>query len=209
MPPPDGDLHGDNLPEPHEARLIDRCRRGDREAFNELIERYQAKVYNLAYRLLGDADEAWDVSQEAFLRIWRGIQKFHGGSALTTWVYRIVHNLCLDEMKKKRRRPQIVEASETEDGTTEALLDRLPDHSEAPEGQYLSAEKAAAVRRAIARLKPHHRDVLVLYDLEGFSYNEIAEVLRTNVGTIKSRLNRARLQLARELEDEGELLGDL
>ncbi len=204
MPPGPGDGQVDGSPEPFEAQLIARCRRGDRDAFNELVDRYQAKVYNLAYRLLGDPDEAWDVSQEAFLRIYRGIRKFHGGSALTTWIYRIVHNLCLDELKKKRRRPQIASEPETEDPNAEALLDRLPDESSEPQALALTAELRQAVRAAIMRLKPHHRDVLVLYDLEGFSYNDIAAMLRTNVGTIKSRLNRARLSLAKELEEDWE-----
>jgi RNA polymerase sigma-70 factor (ECF subfamily) len=190
---------------PADARLVARCRRGEREAFDELVERYQAKVYNLAYRLLGDADEASDVSQEAFLRIYRGLQSFQGGSALTTWVYRIVHNLCLDEMKRKRRRPQIVADPTDSDDSSEPLIDRLSDESDEPENQILGDERARAVRAAVHRLRGHHRDVLVLYDLEGFSYNEIAEILHTNVGTIKSRLNRARLALAKELERDRHL----
>lgn len=188
-----------------DADMIARCRRGDRDAFDLLVERYQSKVFNLAYRLLGDPDEAADVAQEAFLRIYRGLQSFQGGSALTTWVYRIVHNLCLDEMKKKRRRPQIVtDPADPEEGG-EPLIDRLSDEADEPEGQILGDERAAAVRAAVYRMKSHHRDVLVLYDLEGFSYNEIADMLKTNVGTVKSRLNRARLALAKELEQDRHL----
>ncbi len=199
---------GDDTPqEAAEARLILRCRRGDPDAFDELVERYQSRVYSLAYRLLGDADEAFDVAQEAFLRIHRGLRTFHGGSALTTWVHRIVHNLCLDEMKKKRRRPQII-ADPADDDDGEALLERMPAEADTdPEERILGNERQRAVRAAIYRLKPHHRDVLVLYDLEGFSYNEIAEMVDTHVGTIKSRLNRARLALARELEQNAELFG--
>ncbi|MBI2300582.1 MAG: sigma-70 family RNA polymerase sigma factor [Armatimonadetes bacterium] len=189
-----------------EARLVARIRHGDREAFDELVDRYQTKVYNLALRLLGDSDEAADAAQEAFLRIYRGLQSFHGGSALTTWIYRIVHNLCLDEMKRKRRRPQLVEeAADADDDGAETLLDRLPDETSEPQARLLGDERQEAVRRAILRLRAHHRDVLVLYDLQGFTYNEIADVLHTNVGTVKSRLNRARLALARELEGEREL----
>jgi len=185
--------------------LVLRCRRSDPAAFDELVQRYQAKVFNLAYRLLGDPDEASDVTQEAFLRIFRGLQSFQGGSALTTWIYRIVHNLCLDEMKKKRRRPQIVSDPNDSDDGGEPLIDRLSDEADEPERQILSDERAAAVRAAVYRMRAHHRDVLVLYDLEGFSYNEIAETLHTNVGTIKSRLNRARLALATELERDRHL----
>lgn len=196
-----GDAYGDLA----EADLVARCRRADRQAFDALVDRYQSKVYNLAYRLLGDPDEASDVAQEAFLRIYRGIQTFQGGSALATWIYRIVHNLCLDEMKKKRRRPQIAADPLDADEGGEALIDRVPDESEEPQSQLLGDERARAVRAAVYRMRTHHRDVLVLYDLEGFSYNEIAEMLHTNVGTVKSRLNRARLALAKELSKDREL----
>lgn len=189
-----------------DARLIARCGEGDRTAFDELVERYQTKVYNLAFRLLGDPDEAADAAQEAFLRVYRGLDSFHGGSALTTWIYRIVHNLCLDEMKKKRRRPQIVaDPADSDDESGDSLLERFGDETDEPQTELLADERRRLVREAILRLRPHHRDVLVLYDLQGFSYNEIAEVLETNVGTVKSRLNRARLALARELEPDREL----
>jgi len=202
--PADGN-RGDGFGDLSEAGLVARCRRGDREAFDHLVDGYQSKVYNLAYRLLGDPDEASDVAQEAFLRIYRGLQTFQGGSALATWIYRIVHNLCLDEMKKKRRRPQIAADPADPDEGGEALIDRLHDEREEPQSQLLSDERAQAVRAAVNRMRGHHRDVLVLYDLEGFSYNEIAEMLHTNVGTIKSRLNRARLALAKELSKDREL----
>ena len=206
MPARHDDATGDGASDAHEARLIAQAQRGDRQAFGELVERYQSKVFNLAYRLLNDPDEAADVSQEAFLRIYRGIDKFHGGSQLGTWIYRIVHNLCLDELKKKRRRPQIVADPADDDGDGgDSLLDRLPDESAEPQSQIMTSETQRLVRAAIARLKPHHRDVLVLYDLMGHSYNEIADMLCTNVGTIKSRLNRARLALSKELENEREL----
>lgn len=189
----------------NEASLIQRCQRGERDAFDELVTRYESKVYNLALRIMGDPDEAFDVSQEAFLRIFRGIESFQGGSALTTWVYRIVHNLCLDEMKRRRRRPQIVTDPSDPDEGGEPLLDRLSEPGHEPEAQLLGDERTQAVRAAVYRMKGHHRDVLVLYDLEGFSYNEIAEMLKTNVGTVKSRLNRARLALAKELEKDRHL----
>lgn len=206
MPPRPDEPSGDSLSDAYEARLIARSQHGDREAFGELVERYQSKVFNLAYRLLNDADEAADVSQEAFVRIYRGIERFHGGSQLGTWIYRIVHNLCLDELKKKRRRPQVVADPADDDGDGgDSLLDRMPDESAEPQGRIMTGETQRLVRAAIARLKPHHRDVLVLYDLMGHSYNEVADLLGTNVGTIKSRLNRARLALAKELEDEREL----
>lgn len=196
----------DSPPDSGEEALVRRCQRGDRQAFDELVERYQTRVYNLAYRLLGDPDLANDIAQEAFVRVYRGLPSFHGGSALTTWIYRIVHNLCLDEMKRQRRRPQVVGDPSDPDESGEPLLDRLPDQSAEPQSAMLTGEQRRIVREAILRLRPHHRDVLVLYDLQGFSYTEIAELLSTNVGTIKSRLNRARFALARELQEQRELL---
>lgn len=188
-----------------DRELIARCRRGDARAFDELVHRYDSKVYNLAYRLLGDGEDAADVAQEAFLRIHRGLRSFHGSAALTTWIYRIVHNLCLDELKKRRRRPQVLGDPTPGDEGGDTLLERMPDEEAEPQSLALADERQRAVRAAIDRLRPHHREVIVLYDLEGFSYHEIAEILATNVGTIKSRLNRARLALARELESCREL----
>ena len=189
-----------------EAVLIERCQRGDTQAFDELMARYETRVYNLAYRLLGDAEEAYDISQETFLRVYRALPRFRGGSTLHTWIHRIVVNLCLDALKKQRRRPRLVqEAPLEEEAGSESLLDRLPDETPGPETRVLSRERQSIVRQAIASLPRHHRAVLVLFDLEGLSYHEIAETLKINVGTVKSRLNRARLALKEKLEPYREL----
>jgi RNA polymerase sigma-70 factor (ECF subfamily) len=197
---------GKDSRETPEAVLIERCQRGDTQAFDELMARYETKVYNLAYRLLGDAEEAYDIAQETFLRVYRALPRFRGGSTLHTWIHRIVVNLCLDEMKKRRRRPQLVQESPPEEEEShESLIDRIPDETADPEELTLSRERQLIVRQAIASLPPHHRAVIVLYDLEGLAYNEVADVLKINIGTVKSRLNRARLALKEKLEPYREL----
>ncbi len=206
MPSPRDPAEHDGSVDAAEMRLIRLCQKGDRAAFDELVTRYQARVFNLAYRLTGDPDDAADLAQETFVRVYRGIGSFHGGSALTTWIYRIVHNLCLDDAKRRRRRPQIAaEPTDGDEPSSETVLDRAPDESSEPQRVILSEERCRLVRAAIARLRGHHREVLVMYDLEGLSYNEIADLLNTNVGTIKSRLNRARYALAKELGADLEL----
>jgi len=176
------------------------------QAFDELMARYENRVYNLAYRLLGDTEDAYDIAQETFLRIYRAMSRFRGHSTLHTWIHRIVVNLCLDEMKKRRRRPRIVqEALPDEEGPHNSLIERIPDETADPEAWTLSRERQLIVRQAIDSLPAHHRVVLVLFDLEGLAYQEIAEVLQINIGTVKSRLNRARLALKEKMEPYREL----
>ncbi|HAZ62173.1 MAG TPA: RNA polymerase subunit sigma-24 [Armatimonadetes bacterium] len=192
-------------PDPSDEVLVARVRLGDQSAFDMLIERFQTKVYNLAFRQLENAEDAADLTQEAFMRIYRGLDSFQGGSTLSTWIYRVVHNLCLDEIKKRRRRPQIVRDPSDPDEGGDSLVERLGDGGETPEEGVLADERRLAVHAAVARLRRHHREVIQLYDLDGYSYNEVAEILDTNVGTIKSRLNRARIALVKELEKDRHL----
>lgn len=189
-----------------EATLIQQCQQGDMQAFDELMARYESRVYNIAYRLLGDTEDAYDIAQETFMRVYRALSRFRGHSTLHTWIHRIVVNLCLDEIKKRRRRPHLVqEPWPDEEEPPGSLIERIPDETTDPEAWALSRERQLIVRRAIASLPPHHRAVLVLFDLEGMAYQEIAEVLQISIGTVKSRLNRARLALKKKLEPYREL----
>lgn len=202
-PPPGRDERGADTPE---QALIERCQRGDKQAFDALLARYETQVYNLAYRLMGNPDDARDLAQEAFLRMYKALPHFRGGSAFATWLYRIVTNLCLDEMKKRRRRPQLVDEPIGEDDeNAEPLVERIADEKASPDEVALSHERQRLVQAAISSLRRHHRAVLVLYDLQGCSYSEIADVLKVSVGTVKSRLNRARLALKEKLEPYREL----
>lgn len=185
-----------------EALLIERCQQGDTVAFDRLVEQHGQWVYNLAYRMIGDRDEAEDVAQEAFVRAFTAIKGFRRGSSFSTWLYRVAANVCLDEIKRRRRRPAPASALMSDDDQPPDPPDPAPDAA----AQVEAAERRELVRRAIAALPAHHRLPLVLYDLQGCSYDEIAGIMKTNIGTVKSRLNRARLALKQALEPHLELL---
>jgi RNA polymerase sigma-70 factor (ECF subfamily) len=185
-----------------ELTLVERCRSGDAAAFDSLVAKYASQVYNLAYRMVGDPDDADDVAQEVFLRVHRAIKSFRGSSSFTTWIYRVATNVCLDELKRRKRRPALAEWSEQE----EAAVDPSPAGLGDPEATALRRERQDLVQRAIRSLPEAQRAVLVLYDLQGLSYDEIAEALGASLGTVKSRLNRARVALKSKLARHLELL---
>jgi len=185
-----------------EALLVERCQQGDTAAFDQLVEQHGQWVYNLAYRMTGDREEAHDIAQEAFVRAFGAIKKFRRGSSFSTWLYRVATNACLDEIKRRRRRPAPASSLVNEDRLEPDPPDSAPDVAEHIE----SLERQELVRRAIASLPLHHRLTLVLYELQGRSYEEIAHITKTNVGTVKSRLSRARLALKDALEPHLELL---
>lgn len=185
-----------------EALLIDRCQRGDTVAFDRLVEQHGQWVYNLAYRMVGDREEAHDIAQEAFVRAFSAIRKFRRGSSFSTWLYRVTANACLDEIKRRRRRPAPASSFVTDDSPPADPPDPTPGAAD----QVEAAERREVVRRAIAALPAHHRLTLVLYELQGCSYEEVATIMNTNVGTVKSRLNRARIALKEALQPHLELL---
>jgi RNA polymerase sigma-70 factor (ECF subfamily) len=181
--------------------LVKECLKGDREAFAVLVERYQGKIYNLAYRLLGNADDASDLTQEAFCRAYAKLSEFRGEAAFGTWLYRIANNLCLDELRRRQRRA-VVSLSDEEN---RRYLQNVP--GENPGAAELCAHRAVLARlhEVIATLPPDQRTVLVLRDIQGLSYEEIAQVMGCSLGTVKSRLNRARRALRDKLSAEREL----
>jgi len=185
-----------------EAALIERCQRGDVGAFDALVARYSSWVYHLAYRMTGDPDDAEDVAQEAFVRVFKAIRRYRRGAAFSTWLYRVVMNACLDELKRRQRRPVPLSAVVEPDAPPPEQADPSAD----PLAIAQQRERQAAIRRAIASLPAHHRAVLVLCDLQGMSYEEAAQVIGARVGTVKSRLNRARLALKDRLEPVMELV---
>lgn len=172
-------------------RLLDRLRAGDATAFEELVMAYQHRVFGLALRMLGNAGEAQEVAQEVFVRAHRGLGEFRGEAKLSTWLYAITSRLCLNRLASGERRL----ARQGED----ALL-RLSDASPRPDAVLERSELEAALQRAIAELSEERRIVVVLRDLEGVSYEEIARVLDLPLGTVRSRLHRARADLKDKLE---------
>jgi RNA polymerase sigma factor (sigma-70 family) len=186
----------------NEVQLIASSQEGDLHSFNQLVVAYQSTVYNLAYRILGDPDAASDATQDAFLSAYRAIDRFRGGS-FKAWLLRIVTNACYDQLRVKQRRP----ADSLDDMLVEPEHDPcLTDHSESPEEYALRQELGVAIQSGLSDLPADQRVALVLSDIEGMSYQEIAEATRVSVGTVKSRLSRARAKLRDYLQGRGELL---
>ena len=186
-----------------ETALIRRCCEGDRFCFDGLVGRYASRVYNIAYRITGNPEDAEDAAQETFVRAFRSMKKFRFQCEFATWLYRIAVNASLDELKRRKRRPAAFSSLKQDDE------DLDPQHAaQEPEVQETlqERERQAVILRALNALPSHYRVVLTLYDIQGHSYQEIAEITNTPVGTIKSRLNRARLALRALLEPQLELL---
>jgi RNA polymerase sigma-70 factor (ECF subfamily) len=171
--------------------LVHRAQLGDHTALCELINRYERKTYNLAYRLMGNHADASDAAQEALVRVYTRLHNFRGDSAFSTWLFRVVTNTCLDELRRRGRvrHASLDESLPTDDGA----LPRQPVHeAETPVESAERREVQAAVQRAINRLPAEYRIVVVMRDIQDYSYHEIAVILDTSLGTVKSRLHRAR-----------------
>lgn len=185
-----------------EQALIAAARRGDAQAFNSLIQSYQTIVYNVAYRILHDQDAAADAAQEALLSAFHGLVGFRGGS-FKAWLLRIVTNACYDQLRAAQRRPT-------------SSLDDLqvdPDHSamllddaETPEEYVLRQDLGRSIQAGLDELPADQRATLILSDIQGLSYEEIAQATRVSLGTVKSRLSRGRARLRDYLQSHEELL---
>lgn len=186
-----------------EEALARRVQQGDDGAFDRLVELCAPRIYNLAYRLLSDPEDARDAAQDVFIRVYQALPAFKWDAAFSTWLYRIATNVCYDELKRRRRYP-LAFSELSEPGEDDSTLDHAAS-SDTTEELLLRREQQRTLEEAIATLPEHFRLVLVLYDLQGLSYQEIAEILRQNLGTVKSRLNRARHLLREKLATQREL----
>ncbi len=191
----------------NEELLVSKAKAGDVAAFEQLIEAYQKKVYNLALRMTGNQEDAADLAQEAFIRVFRSISGFKEQSSFSTWIYRITTNVCLDEIRKRKNRKviSIDEDIHMDDGEMKRQIvsdDPLPDEMAE------RAELRNIVNDAINSLPEDQKVVITLRDLNGLSYEEIAQVLGIPGGTVKSRINRARQALRNVLLSRTELLTD-
>lgn len=185
-----------------EKALIASARQGDMRAFNQLVSHYQDMVYNLAYRILGDAEAAADASQDTFLSAIQAVARFKGGS-FKAWLLRIATNACYDQLRLQKRRPtSSLEAVYTESDPSSHFVDGR----ETPEEHTLRQELGQTIQKGIDTLTLDQRVTLVLSDVQGLSYKEIAEVTGISEGTVKSRLSRARANLRDYLLDQRELL---
>ena len=188
-----------------EGALIAEAQQGDLDAFNDLVLKYQAALFNVALRIIGDQDLAADATQDAFLSAFASIKSFRGGS-FRAWLLRIVNNACYDELRRAKRRPTVpLEAPDPEgDGSDSAPW--LADPSRSPEELLEASEIEHAIQHCLDRLPTEFRAVVVMADIEGLDYIEVAGAIRAPLGTVKSRLARARLRLRECLQGFEELL---
>lgn len=183
---------------PGDRELVERARKGDREAFRELVERYQRKVAALAVGMLRSREDALDVVQDTFTKAYQSLDKFKGDSSFYTWVYRIAVNLCIDHQRRESRYVQV--ASDMDDGAEEVVPPTREDlAADQPYERARGAEIGARLSRAINELTPEHRAVILLREVDGLSYEEISQVLDCPKGTVMSRLHYARRQLQARL----------
>jgi len=184
-----------------EAQFIERLRAGEAAAFDRLIEERSGDVYALLYRLTEDREEARDLTQETFLRVFQSIDHFRGDADLKTWIYRIAINQARNRWRWWRRRRRDVTVSLDTEGEREEqpLSARLRDSGIDPEQETLMREREMALRRALRTLGRLYREVVILRDVEGLTYEEIAAALEISIGTVKSRLSRGRQDLRRKL----------
>lgn len=186
------------LPVPDEE-LVRRVQAGNNEAFEELVKRYERKVYNIAYRLMGNERDASEVLQDAFLRAYRFLPKFQFKSSFFTWLYRIATNVSLTKLRK-REKVQLVSIDEPANADGDLPLE-IPDYRYNPEKMMKQRQLREALQNAVDSLPPDYRSVVVLRDLEGLSNEEVSKVLNLTVAAVKSRLHRGRLELRKVLAE--------
>ena len=189
-----------------EAKIIRAVVDGNTNAFEDLVLEYQKQVYHIALKMTGNEEDAFDLSQEAFLKAFRSLSTFRGEAGFGSWLYRMTANLCIDFLRKKKRQGgQIIslDAEEEDRRPTE-----LPDLRYEPQNALEKKEVQEKVRAGLERLPHEQKLILVLRDVEGFSYQEISDALKIELGTVKSRIYRARAHLARLLTEDGNFLKD-
>ncbi|MES2595977.1 MAG: sigma-70 family RNA polymerase sigma factor [Verrucomicrobiota bacterium] len=191
-------------PEPGEVPDIDlvkRCQAGDTRAFDVLVSRYKGRIYAMTYHMIQNETEAWDLSQEAFIKAWRALPSFKMDSAFYTWLYRITHNVVYDWLRKKK----IQGDGEFDDSRTEhriaAGAEAVPHGDQAPDTALKNAELGRRIQQAIAKLSPEHQQIILLREVEGLAYEEIAAAIPCSLGTVMSRLFYARKKLQELLKD--------
>ena len=184
-----------------DSDLVKRCQAGDTRAFDALVTRYRGKVYAMTYHMIQNEAEAWDLAQEAFIKAWRALPRFKLDSSFYTWLYRITHNVTYDWLRKKK----IHVDGEFDDSRTEhqvaAGAETVPHSEPAPDAALDNAELGGRIRAAIAQLSPEHRQVILLREVDGLAYEEIAQVVPCSLGTVMSRLFYARKKLQVMLKD--------
>lgn len=185
----------------NEEKLIKKCQKGDIDAFETLISSYEKIAYNIALKMLKNREDAMDISQEAFIKVYKSIDKFNFKSSFSTWLYRIVVNTCIDHLKKKKKVYSIDSTVETQNGE---IHTEIPDTTNNPEQLMEKKLTKELVHRSINELSETHKVVIVLRDIQGFSYEEISQIIGCSQGTVKSRISRARSALKKIIINDTE-----
>ena len=188
-----------------ESEYIALCQKGDMDAFNQLVLMYENKILNYCYRILGDRTDAEDATQEVFVKLYRFIGSFTGQSAFSTWLYKIASNVCLDLLRKNKRHKTETVSLHQQNTEGEEFMMYVEDGSPTPYEVAQKNEAQRALLDALEKLGEDQKKVIILRDIEGLSYEEIADITGTAPGTVKSRINRARKALKKLLEKDREL----
>lgn len=183
-----------------DSGLVQAHLRGDSRAFEVIVERYQVRLLNFVYRIVGDRERAEDLVQEAFIRVHRHLARFDRAKKFSTWIYTIASNLAKNELRNRARSPLVLFTTLAPQWDDEERPLEFEDVNAQPDEEFRRRHLREAVDQSVAKLPAHHRDVFVLRELEGRSYEEIAEITHCNLGTVKSRLNRARNAFAEIIE---------
>ena len=186
-----------------DAKLVERCLRGDEKAFELLLNKYRNAVYSICYRMVRNATDAEDLAQDVFVRTFSVLDRYDPAYPFSSWLYRITSNLCIDFIR--RHRAGMVSLDQPVQGDEGEMPRQLPSKAVGPDREVESREMMAALEDAIASLPEHYRVIVILRHQEQLSYEEISEILGIRIGTVKSRINRARAALREALEDVWEL----
>lgn len=184
--------------------LVERSKKGDRDAFEHLVQLYENKVYTIAYRLMGNHADAADLAQESFIKIYQALPNFRGDSSFSTWIYHITVNVCRDELRKRQRRPTVSLDEPTGDGNNNTY--EIRSTAPGPEEMLDRSETQAMIQQCLDNLSDDYRTILVMREIQELAYEEIAEILGCSLGTVKSRLSRARQALKEKISKQMELL---
>jgi RNA polymerase sigma-70 factor (ECF subfamily) len=197
---PDGTVGGASPEGPDEAVLVRRARQGDLAAYDDLVRRYQERIYSTVYHMTANHEDANDLAQEAFIKAFQALKSFKGGSSFYTWVYRIAVNKTINFLKQRKNRSQMslddLDVNAEHDPDLVALIS-----DKTPRREVGLAELQEKLNAAMQKLSEHHRMVVTLHDVQGLSHEEIAEIMESNIGTVRSRLFYARQQLQAYLSD--------
>lgn len=192
----------------NETELIALCQKGNVEAFEKLVTKYEKQVYTVAYRFMGNHEDACDLAQEALVKAYKYISHFRGESSIKTWLYHIVANACRDELRKRKKNNVVSLDSPIINDEGGELTRQTEDWTFAPELVYENKEMQAMIQKVLDNLSPEYKEVLIMREIMGFSYEEIAKQLNCSLGTVKSRISRARKAMRDYMLARRELFND-